>query len=353
MKARRYTRCLVAVLLALGVLVGWAIGAWSVPATYPNCNWTCNANDVQVTDAWLELTNDECWCDPNDPIPPKAELWVRLWNHTGTDRYDIAFVGDLYINNVFIATLDSCTSPLLAGATADLYLGEFDYVCGQPASLQGVVVSWVASGHGTACTDLDCPSRSAHCYGPSDITILPPLFVDATISEIVDCRDVTITATTTGGVGTLTYVWHNLPAGMTGSGDTATGTLADGTYSSPPNQIYVEVTDERPCTAESNKIDPFTIDCGTTLVVAKSDSPDPVEVPDTLIYTITVENTGTADATNVVVSDELPDRVSYVSSSCPDCPGGVCSYSAGTVTCDVGTLGAGETATINVEVLAE
>ena len=148
MKARRYTRCLVAVLLVFGWLTGVGLGAVAAPAVYPNCNWNCNANDVQVTDAWLELSSGECGCDPSDPTALTAELWVRLWNHTGTDRRDIAFVGDLYINNTLVQQLDGCTDPLPAGMTADLYLGQFQYRCGETVDLAEVVVSWVPVGMG-------------------------------------------------------------------------------------------------------------------------------------------------------------------------------------------------------------
>ena len=75
---------------------------------------------------------------------------------------------------------------------------------------------------------------------------------------------------------------------------------------------------------------------GIDLSVTKVGTPNPVQVGSPLTYTITVHNVGDADATGVVVTDVLPAGVTLASAS----PG--CDEVAGTVTCDVGTVGAGD-----------
>ena len=86
------------------------------------------------------------------------------------------------------------------------------------------------------------------------------------------------------------------------------------------------------------------------LSVTKSDSPDPVRAGDTLSYTISVKHNGpaTSDATGVTVTDTLPAGVSYVSATPSQ---GSCSQSSGVVTCTLGTLANGATATIDLKVV--
>ena len=70
------------------------------------------------------------------------------------------------------------------------------------------------------------------------------------------------------------------------------------------------------------------------LKLTKSDSPDPVIVGNTLAYTIEVQNLGPSAATNVVVTDNLPSTVDFVSAS------NGCSRKGRRVTCNVGGLAA-------------
>jgi uncharacterized repeat protein (TIGR01451 family) len=83
------------------------------------------------------------------------------------------------------------------------------------------------------------------------------------------------------------------------------------------------------------------------LSITKTDSPDPVVAGSNLTYTIKVENpaTSTGPATNVVVMDTLPSGVDYVSAT-----GGSCQKSGSTVTCDLGQVNAGSTATVTIVV---
>ena len=86
---------------------------------------------------------------------------------------------------------------------------------------------------------------------------------------------------------------------------------------------------------------------GADLSLTKTDAPDPVLVGDHLTYTLTVTNHGPGDATDVTLTDTLPPSVVFVSSS-PGAP--TCSASAGTVTCDLGTLTNGASATVTLTV---
>ncbi len=82
------------------------------------------------------------------------------------------------------------------------------------------------------------------------------------------------------------------------------------------------------------------------LSLTKSASPNPVTVGSFLTYTLAVRNVGGATATGVIVDDTLPDEVEFdsVTVSQGSCTGGF------TVSCDLGDLASGTTATVTIKV---
>jgi len=86
------------------------------------------------------------------------------------------------------------------------------------------------------------------------------------------------------------------------------------------------------------------------MAILKTASPSPtVPEGDTLTYTLAVTNNGPASATNVVVTDPLPSAVTYLQVTTTT---GTCSEAGGTVTCLLGTMANGATATITILTLA-
>ena len=83
------------------------------------------------------------------------------------------------------------------------------------------------------------------------------------------------------------------------------------------------------------------------LALTKSASPGSVTVGDNVTYTSTVTNNGPFDATDVTFTDTLPAGVTFVSATPSQ---GSCSESGGTVTCDLGSLANGASATIDIVV---
>ena len=85
------------------------------------------------------------------------------------------------------------------------------------------------------------------------------------------------------------------------------------------------------------------------LGITMTDSPDPQVVGGNVTYSIGVNNTGPDTAGVVTVTDTLPASVTFVSASASQ---GACTQSAGTVTCNLGTLSSGASATITIVVTA-
>lgn len=83
------------------------------------------------------------------------------------------------------------------------------------------------------------------------------------------------------------------------------------------------------------------------LSVAMADAPDPSVVGGDLTYTITVHNAGPAGATNASVTDTLPNTATFRSASATQ---GTCANSGGVVTCNLGSLAANRSETVQVVV---
>lgn len=89
------------------------------------------------------------------------------------------------------------------------------------------------------------------------------------------------------------------------------------------------------------------INASVDLSVTKSDSPDPVLVNGSLIYTIRVTNIGSAEATGINLTDTLPSGMSFISATPTQ---GTCSGTT-TVTCSLGSLAGGLQATLSLVVM--
>jgi uncharacterized delta-60 repeat protein/uncharacterized repeat protein (TIGR01451 family) len=83
------------------------------------------------------------------------------------------------------------------------------------------------------------------------------------------------------------------------------------------------------------------------LALTKADPPGRAPTGRNMTYTLTVTNNGPDAASGVTVTDQLPPSVTFVSATPSQ---GSCSESGGIVTCSLGTLGNGATATVNIVV---
>jgi uncharacterized repeat protein (TIGR01451 family) len=90
----------------------------------------------------------------------------------------------------------------------------------------------------------------------------------------------------------------------------------------------------------------LTVDDNADLGLTKT-APVTVTVGDTFTYTLDVTNTGPATALTATVTDNLPAGVTFVSASAG------CSEAGGVVSCDLGDLASGGSATVEIVVTAD
>jgi uncharacterized repeat protein (TIGR01451 family) len=89
-------------------------------------------------------------------------------------------------------------------------------------------------------------------------------------------------------------------------------------------------------------------ECAADLAISKTVSPDHPVAGEEIVYTITVTNNGPIGAQNVVVTDQLPARVNYLTNT--DACTGVAVGATGTLTCPIGTIAAGGSKSFEIKV---
>lgn len=107
------------------------------------------------------------------------------------------------------------------------------------------------------------------------------------------------------------------------------------------NNSEVEADEFDPDTSNNSDEAVTNVNLASDLQITKT-GPTTADVNDNLIYTLVATNNGPSDATGVVVSDDLPAGVDYVSNDAG------CSVAGQTVTCSLGALANGASQTIEI-----
>jgi uncharacterized repeat protein (TIGR01451 family) len=110
------------------------------------------------------------------------------------------------------------------------------------------------------------------------------------------------------------------------------------------NQASVSSTDPDPNPADNSASTQTTVSPVADLAITATAVPDPVVAGEFLTYTLVVENRGPSEAAAVSVTDTLPTDVAFAEAS------NSCLEFNGTVTCKVGALASGQSATLNMTV---
>ena len=179
------------------------------------------------------------------------------------------------------------------------------------------------------------PSQAA---GIRIVDAVPPAFTvtGATASTGACTRndnDVVCTAPTLAPAATITVrITATLDAGYTGGALTNTAKVISRTPdpADPDNTATITLTPAAP---------------SADLVVTKQTRTSPVVAGQPVGYRISVRNAGPSDARAVQVTDDLPATLTGVDA---ETSVGTCSIAAGTLTCALGDLSAGATATIDL-----
>jgi large repetitive protein len=116
------------------------------------------------------------------------------------------------------------------------------------------------------------------------------------------------------------------------------------------NLATVSSTTDDPTPANNSDSADITVGERVDLHLAKTVSPPSVPAGENATYTLTVTNSGPSDATGVTVTDPLLPGISFVDANPSQ---GTCAESAGTVTCDLGTIASGGQAQVELTVRAE
>ena len=172
---------------------------------------------------------------------------------------------------------------------------------------------------------------------------------------------VTLTDPLPSGVGFVSATASQGTCGLTGSTVTcALGpipALAAATVTLNVTAPSSSAVVTNSATVTENEVDPVPTDntaAATTFVngadmsVTAAASPSPAPAGSLLTYTLTVNNAGSAIATGATVTDTLPQGITVQSVGTTR---GSCSQGAGAVTCPLGTLAVGGTATVTIVVV--
>ncbi len=227
--------------------------------------------------------------------------------------------------DAFVTKLNAAGSALVYST----YLGGTNDDRGQSIAVDTAGNAYVTGKTGSADFPTTSPFQSTHGLGG----------LDAFVTKVNSAGSALVYSTYLGGSGTdeghgiavdasdNTYV-----TGKTDSTNFPTASPFQAVKASSTDAFIAKIVDAAAVLAD--------------LALTKTDSPDPVTAGNNVTYTVTVVNNGPDTATNVLVTDTLPPTATFVSSSASQ---GTCSGTS-TVTCNLGTINSGASATIQIVV---
>jgi uncharacterized repeat protein (TIGR01451 family) len=180
----------------------------------------------------------------------------------------------------------------------------------------------------------------------NDVIVSDTLPASLRFQSITPAATFSCTTPPVGATGTITCIGGPLANGATATFTLVT-TIAPSASGSFANSVSVSTSDTDPTPGNSSGSSGSVVIATADLSITKTTTATQATTGSTIAYTITVTNNGPDAATNVVVSDNLPAGLQFVSATPSQ---GSC---AGTdpFTCNLGTLNNGASATISLQAL--
>jgi len=341
-----------------------------------NTGWTIDSNEILPQtgpDATTTVASSPVLgiskTDAPDPAAAGANITYTLsYSNTGNENATGVVVADAVpANTTFVSATGGGT---LAGGIVTWTIGALNTGVSSSVQLVVRVNSPLANGtvitNGSYTIDSNETAPVAGAAATTTVTSTPVLNVSKTDSPdpVNAGSDITYTiaySNTGTADATGVAITDTLPANTTFVSATGGGTLAGGIVTwaigtlpaSASGSVQLVVQVVTPLAngtvitngsygIDSNETAPVggaavttTVNSSPVLSITKSGAPDPVNAGSNITYTLSYVNTGTANATGVVVRDTLPANTTFVSATA----GG--SVAAGVVTWNIGVLAAG------------
>ena len=235
MKKITFIRFLALLILLLNTTIGVSqtIVANLIPSNSTACPPAgCTANDVKIGEVYIADSNGNrlTTCNSGTPISGQY-LWVRITD--ASSKYGLYMQFNMYkgtdeIDQNGNVISDGNTKKITVGDNRQIAIGNYrmmplpSYTCGDFLTLKDIYLAWQTPPGGQATTVTPECASTSKCSAenlPNTIIVNTPLAVDFTY--IPNCtgntyQQVTFTNISTGGDGTLTYLW-NFGAGATPS----------------------------------------------------------------------------------------------------------------------------------------
>ncbi|WP_298286907.1 hypothetical protein, partial [uncultured Lutibacter sp.] len=250
----------------------------------PACSFSgCTAGDLTIKKAYIALDNDV-------PLPActsgtNVNAFLYLQVNTGP-KYNIYVQFDLFVNGVKVngsdkyTYADPNTNSLIPNTP--IKIAPISFTCGDVIELKNIYVSWKTGGaksNPASCAGIGgSGSKCAKASSVPDIVVNTPISPNFTVNKSCDGGDyekVVFTNTSTGGDGTLTYLWDfdggvsNLP--LTNEGPHTVVFASGGS-----KNISLTVTDSDNEVAVKNTVITIESCCVDTVITTDVSDPSPV-----------------------------------------------------------------------------
>lgn len=223
---------------------------------------------------------------------------------------------------------------VVADARGNLFIADRAYSAVRKMDPAGTITTVAGTGAGGYSGDGGAATR-AMLNGPVSVALdgAGNLYIADFANSRVRKVDAAGIITTVAGTGDQGFGGDNGPA-------IAARLIPWGIAANPQGDVYIADGD---VSRRVRRVGP------ERLFLSESHAPAPAVEGDRVTYSFTVRNLAATPSTGVRLTDRLPAGVAFVSGSSP-----ACGLAAGTalVSCDVGTVGAGGSATVQVAVTA-